>query len=186
MKEFIVKYKTVKNATQYQIAVQKKGAKKWKLYISKKLSKKVTKLAKGKKYNVKVRGVTREDVNSNSVKSFCREINTMINSHEGIRIISERVKNYRIDYPLTQKQLADRSGVSLRSIQRFEKGEDIQFGNLVKLLIALGLDDNVEMLVPDVTSRPAAFVDDTFRRQRVRAKKESKETNEPFRWGDEK
>jgi hypothetical protein len=59
-----VKYKTVKNATQYQIAVQKKGAKKWKLYISKKLSKKVTKLAKGKKYNVKVRGVTREDVDT--------------------------------------------------------------------------------------------------------------------------
>lgn len=59
-----IKYKTVKNATQYQIAVQKKGAKKWKLYISKKLNKKVTKLAKGKKYNVKVRGVTREDVDT--------------------------------------------------------------------------------------------------------------------------
>ena len=77
----------------------------------------------------------------------------MITSQEGIRIISERVRNYRIDYPLTQKQLADRSGVSLRSIQRFENGEDIQLGNLIKLLSALGLDSNVEMLVPDVTRR---------------------------------
>jgi len=111
----------------------------------------------------------------------------MITSQEGIRIISERVRNYRIDFPLTQKQLSDRSGVSLRSIQRFENGEDIQLGNLIKLLSALGLDNNVEMLVPDVTRRPAAFVETTPRRQRVHIKKGNKGgTNEPFRWGDEK
>ena len=111
----------------------------------------------------------------------------MITSQEGIRIISERVRNYRIDFPLTQKQLSDRSGVSLRSIQRFENGEDIQLGNLIKLLSALGLDNNVEMLVPDVTKRPAAFVEPASRRQRVHVKKGNKSgTNEPFQWGDEK
>lgn len=111
----------------------------------------------------------------------------MITSQEGIRIISERVRNYRIDFPLTQKQLSDRSGVSLRSIQRFENGEDIQLGNLIKLLSALGLDNNVELLVPDVTKRPAAFVEPASRRQRVHVKKGNKSgTNEPFQWGDEK
>ena len=60
-------------------------------------------------------------------------------------------------------------------------------GNLIKLLSALGLDNNVEMLVPDVTKRPAAFVEPASRRQRVHVKKGNKSgTNEPFQWGDEK
>ena len=87
---------------------------------------------------------------------------------------------------MTQKQLADRSGVSLRSIQRFEKGEDIQFSNLVKLLNALGLTNNLEMLVPDVTGRPSAYVKQTPKRQRVRVIKDDpvKDT-ETFKWGDD-
>ena len=110
----------------------------------------------------------------------------MFTSKEGIRIISERVRNYRIDYPMTQKQLADRSGVSLRSIQRFENGEDIQFSNLVKLLNALELDRNIEMLVPDVTKRPSAYLEKAKRRQRVRLPKaDNEKTAVSFRWGDE-
>ena len=108
-------------------------------------------------------------------------------SIEGIRTISEKLKNYRIDYPLTQKQLAEKSGVSLRSIQRFEKGEDIQFSNLIKLLSALDLGSNIDALVPDVTRRPSAFVDKKSRRQRVHiAKDKSGGAIKPFQWGDEK
>lgn len=110
----------------------------------------------------------------------------MITSNEGIRIISQRIKNYRIDYPLTQKQLADRSGVSLRSIQRFETGEDIQFGNLIKLLNALGLDHNIETLVPDVTRRPSAFLKQSSNRKRAHVTKKGSGSTEPFKWGDEK
>ena len=95
----------------------------------------------------------------------------MTPTKEGLRIISDRIKNYRIDYSLTQKQLADRAGVSLRSIQRFEKGEDIQLGNLIKLLNALELDKNIQMLIPDVTKRPSAFLDASLKRQRVRLTK---------------
>lgn len=99
------------------------------------------------------------------------EMHAMTPTKEGLRIISDRIKNYRIDYSLTQKQLADRAGVSLRSIQRFEKGEDIQLGNLIKLLNALELDKNIQMLIPDVTKRPSAFLDASLKRQRVRLTK---------------
>lgn len=110
----------------------------------------------------------------------------MMTAMEGIRTIAARMKDYRIDYPLTQKQLAERSGVSLRSIQRFEKGEDIQFGNLIKLLNALGLDDNIKMLVPDVSSRPSAFVEASVKRKRVRIAKSGTERKTGlFKWGDE-
>lgn len=105
---------------------------------------------------------------------------------ERIRSISELMKDYRIYYPMTQKQLADRSGVSLRCIQRFEKGEDIQLGNLLKLLNALGLEKNVEMLVPDVKKRPAAFVEKSVKRQRARtAKGDNTQAGASFKWGDD-
>ena len=111
----------------------------------------------------------------------------MKTAKEGIRTISDRIRKYRIDYSLTQKQLAERSGVSLRSIQRFENGEDIQFGNLVKLLSALELDHNIDVLVPDVTKRPSAFADKTANRKRVHIpKRENEILSDHFKWGDEK
>jgi transcriptional regulator with XRE-family HTH domain len=50
----------------------------------------------------------------------------MISDYEEVVI---RFKAYRISYPLTQKELSDKSGVSLRSITRFESGEDISLAN---------------------------------------------------------
>lgn len=108
----------------------------------------------------------------------------MITANEGLRRVSSCMKDYRIDCPLTQKQLADRAGVSLRSIQRFEQGEDIQFSTLIKLLNALGLDGNIDMLVPDVSKRPSAYVDDIVKRQRVRISKTAKQLDS-FTWGED-
>lgn len=109
----------------------------------------------------------------------------MVTSKTGVKLIGKRIKNFRIDYQLTQKQLAEKSGVSLRSIQRFEKGEDIQMGNLIKLLNALDLGDNIEMLVPDVTERPSAFVGKTKTRKRVRISDNNQKSEGMFKWGDE-
>ncbi|MBO5470142.1 MAG: helix-turn-helix domain-containing protein [Lachnospiraceae bacterium] len=99
--------------------------------------------------------------------------------------ISERIRNYRIAYPLTQAQLAERSGVSLRSIQLFENGADIKWNNLVKILSALDLDDNIQMLVPDVTERPSYHVKQNDIRKRVSKKQVKKSQKESFTWGDD-
>ena len=55
----------------------------------------------------------------------------MISDYEEVVI---RFKAYRISYPLTQKELSDKSGVSLRSITRFESGEDISHHLIWKML----------------------------------------------------
>lgn len=57
----IVNFKKAKNANQYQIALKKKGAKKWKFCKVTGLSKKYKKLARKKKYQVKVRAINKED-----------------------------------------------------------------------------------------------------------------------------
>lgn len=100
-----------------------------------------------------------------------------------IELLSKRIRNYRIDCELTQRQLADQSGVSIRSLQRFEKGEDIQLGNLIKILKALGIEENLKMLVPDVTGRPSAYVGGPRTRKRVRTS--NRENRIVFKWGDE-
>lgn len=51
--------------------------------------------------------------------------------------ISDCLKQYRINYPMTQRELADKTGISVRSISRFENGEDISLSEFLKILRAL-------------------------------------------------
>lgn len=99
--------------------------------------------------------------------------------------LTERIKAYRISYPMTQKELAEKTGISLRSISRFESGEDITATNLIKILTALNLDKNLEILVPDILMRPSAFLESERPRKRASSKHGAKETNGLWKWGDE-
>lgn len=105
-----------------------------------------------------------------------------ITSKAVLREMAERIKQYRIKIELTQEELSIKCGVSLRSISRFEKGEDIQFSNLIKILQGLGLKDNIDLLVPDVTKYPSYYA---LPKKRQRVRKKTKEAP-PFKWGDEK
>ena len=91
----------------------------------------------------------------------------------GLPELSERLKNYRINYPMTQKELADRSGISVRSVSRFENGEDISLSAFLRLLNALELDNRVDMLVPDLSRRSSAYLETEKKRQRASGKKKS-------------
>ncbi len=107
-------------------------------------------------------------------------------SNQIIEELSNRAKLYRISYPLTQSELADKAGVSLRSVQKFESGKDIQMDIFIKILIALGLGQNINILIPDMANRPSAAVARAkgVERKRVRKKKDIK-PNRTFKWGDE-
>ncbi len=115
-------------------------------------------------------------------------MNKYLSSHSALAEIGARLKAYRVDYPLSQSELADRSGVAIRSISRMENGEDVQFGNLIKILIALGLDSNLDMLIPDPLKRPSYYLKEKAtlpQRQRVR-KTETEKFERNILWGDEK
>ncbi len=99
--------------------------------------------------------------------------------------LAERVKRYRIDMNLSQADFSQKAGISLRSITNFESGSDVKFSNFIKILKALELADNLELLVPDVSKRPSSFLVKEKQKQRVR-KSSSKEENSTFSWGNEK
>ncbi|MBO4408865.1 MAG: helix-turn-helix domain-containing protein [Clostridiales bacterium] len=96
--------------------------------------------------------------------------------------LAERIKQYRISMQMTQAELADKAMVSLRSIGRFEKGEDITLSNLIKILKALGLAGNINTLVPDHEIRPAYYAGRNTKRQRAERKKDN---SSDWKWGDE-
>ncbi len=70
---------------------------------------------------------------------------------------------------ITQQDIEEKSGVSKRSVSRLEQGESVQIETLFKILIAMGLESNIELLVPDQTKRPSYYLEHTEKRpQRVR------------------
>ena len=101
---------------------------------------------------------------------------------EYIKDLGEKIKIYRIMKEMSQQDLEDQTGVSKRSISRLEQGKSVQLDNLLKILLALELGDNIELLVPDQTKRPSYYLDKTDSRpKRVRKRTEKSD----FKWGDE-
>ena len=101
---------------------------------------------------------------------------------EYISELGKKIKTYRIMKELSQEDLSDKNGISKKSISRLEQGESIQMDNLFKILIALDLGDNIDLLVPDQTRRLSYYLEySNSGPQRVR-KKRVKTT---FKWGDE-
>ncbi len=96
--------------------------------------------------------------------------------------MSERLRQYRIDYPMKRTELAEKAMVSVGTIARFENGQDISLSNLAKILKALDLGNNLDLLIPDPTERPSFYVETSPKRRRVRR---SKAVKSDWKWGDE-
>lgn len=101
---------------------------------------------------------------------------------EYIRELGQKIKIYRVMKEMSQQDLEDKTGVSKRSISRLEQGESVQLENLFRILLALDLGENIDLLVPDQTKRPSFYLEKSeSKNKRVRKKTEKKD----FKWGDE-
>jgi transcriptional regulator with XRE-family HTH domain len=60
--------------------------------------------------------------------------------------VARRARRARLDEDLTQSGLAERAGVSLGSLRRFERTGQISLQSLVKLAFALDATDNIDAL----------------------------------------
>ncbi|SHM90103.1 Helix-turn-helix [Ruminococcus flavefaciens] len=61
---------------------------------------------------------------------------------------------------MTMAELAEKSKVSVGTIVRFENGNDIGLLNLIKLMKALELGSNIELLIPEPVVIPSAQTDE--------------------------
>lgn len=113
------------------------------------------------------------------MKIYGMESNEIIMKEMGTRI-----KDTRISMMLTQKTLAERAGISQRTIERIENGENVKVENVINLLRAIQLLQNLEILIPEQKMRPTELHDNNKRRLRAASKKHANITIE-WKWGDE-
>lgn len=102
--------------------------------------------------------------------------------------LGRRAQQQRVGMNLTQIQLAAASGVSARTIERFEAGTSIQLDKLIRILRALQLSDNLDQLIPSAGVRPLQLVGakSTVRRRAHTRKSSSKPKQNEWVWGDKK
>ncbi len=101
-----------------------------------------------------------------------------------IREIGLRVRANRIASDLTQQQLAQRAGVSPRTIANVEGGQGGSLQNLIRIMRALGLASRFEVLVPEQDTHPLDLAKGKPVRKRVRHPRVGG-SRLGWKWGDE-
>jgi len=116
-------------------------------------------------------------------------INNAMNDAAIIRQIASRLRNTRLDANLTQADMAERSGLSISTINRIENGEDARFSAYIKYLRVLGMIDNINLLIPQWEMRPSQYLNNTPVRQRATGSRKSRSSasanTTTWKWGDE-
>lgn len=98
--------------------------------------------------------------------------------------ICKRLESIRLSRNITQAQLAEEAGVSPRTIGRLEKGQGVSVDTFIRIMIALGIQQSLEALLPDPTVRPIERVGiSAGERKRARPTQSSNE-RPTWSWGD--
>ena len=98
--------------------------------------------------------------------------------------LCKRLESIRLSRNITQAQLAEEAGVSSKTIFRLEKGQGVSMDTFIRILIALGIQQSLQGLLPDPTVRPIERVGiGSGERKRARPTKPISERS-AWSWGD--
>lgn len=115
------------------------------------------------------------------------EIENILSDAAVLELLGERISRYRLNKNLTQAQLAKDAGVSLSTLNRMESGSSSQINNLVRVLRALNLLENIGLLVPEPATSPiqqAKLAGKTRQRARpVKSASTDQDQSTTWSWG---
>ena len=88
---------------------------------------------------------------------------------EIIRNLGIRFREYRMRKNLTQKEVAEMTAMSIPTIYKFETGRmtDMSMATFLKLLRAIGIENNWQALIPELPESPYMYKADK-KKQRIR------------------
>jgi transcriptional regulator with XRE-family HTH domain len=99
--------------------------------------------------------------------------------------LCEQLKRIRLSRNITQEQLAREAGLSPWTISNLERGQGVSLDTFIRVMAALGIQQNLAALLPDPTIRPIERID-MAGTERQRARPEKPEIpRDPWAWGDE-
>ena len=95
-----------------------------------------------------------------------------------------RLARFRLSRNLRQADLAEQSGISRGAVARIEAGEGGTIDSLLRIMQALGIEDRMEMLLPDASLSPLDPRSEVGPRQRARAPSAEEPAEGPWSWGE--
>lgn len=93
-----------------------------------------------------------------------------MNTSNYLKLI-KNLKNYRISISRTQKNISERTGLSLHTINNLENGMNVSSFALFSYICALGLEQEFINFSPIADFRFEDLPNNKYERQRVRKKK---------------
>lgn len=89
------------------------------------------------------------------------------------RRLGERFKDYRMRCNLTQKEVAERSGIGLTTIHKFENGSagNISLSTFILLLKVVGQINALDDVLPELPESPYLMRKNEKKAQRIRHSK---------------
>lgn len=100
--------------------------------------------------------------------------------------LGKRLRNRRLDMNLSQTEIADRSGLSRRTITAIEHGEGSTLSTLITLMRALNALDTLEQFLPDPGISPMEMLTLQEEPRKYAAKPRKAQPDTTWKWGDEK
>jgi len=93
---------------------------------------------------------------------------------ELVRLLGERFKDYRMRCNLTQKEVAERSGIGLTTIHKFENGtaRNISLSTFILLLKVVGQINALDDVLPELPESPYLIRKEEKKAQRIRHTKQ--------------
>ena len=89
---------------------------------------------------------------------------------ELVRLLGSRFKDYRMRSNMTQRDVADQSGLTVNTIHKFENGlvPNMSLSTFLLLLKAIGCIDGLDDLMPELPESAYLVKDDGRKAQRIR------------------
>ena len=93
---------------------------------------------------------------------------------ELVRLLGNRFKEYRMRCNLTQKEVAELSGIGLTTIHKFENGPagNLSLSTFILLLKVVGQIDALDNVLPELPESPYLIRKEERRVQRIRHTKQ--------------
>lgn len=91
---------------------------------------------------------------------------------ELIRLLGTRFKEYRLRCNMTQKEVAERTGLGITTITTFENGAagNVSLATFILLLKAVGQVNSIDCLLPELPESPYLQRSGNRKVQRIRHK----------------
>lgn len=76
-----------------------------------------------------------------------------------LNLLAQRLTEYRLAARLSQKEMAEKSGVSKATIANFEQGANLNMtlNNFISLLRIIGMENRIEEILPALPIQPMAL-----------------------------